>query len=222
MHRLSRRKGVPLNRAAPLLAVVLLAACRDERPAVRNDEVARVLARAADASPAPVDPAVLAAAREAQKAATAIASACSVGVAYEEGFRMVTDYCTFKDADRAALRQAATKLHQVSPDAGAGSAYAATVSLFSAFVDVDDGTGGQHRGTVAHYQDVAKAWNALVPADAIPVDLIRFAYPDPEIVGLLDGGPSAGHLVWKRSSDGPCLILPRDKNGKVLPPERAP
>jgi hypothetical protein len=187
-----------------MLIVVLLAGCANERPKARVD-IAFIDAAspvATDATPA----AFVALARDALRAATTLASKCTIVRSGPPEMERIVDYCgIWKKADVEALRAATRALRSSAdvPDAGFGAIFVRRLYAFEAFASGlwhdDKGYWVREKGVLASYQELASVWNDWQPNDTVPVD-----------VGVMEAKIDAGaRLAWGRCSDGPCITLAR-------------
>jgi hypothetical protein len=198
-----------MRRIAPLATVVALSvACTEDKPKAIQPLLTRAVTDAGAAAPAArVDDHTLALARAARDAATALAMKCRLVSQWEESFKRFYDICTWKPADLEPMRAAATAFAAGAPDAGDAAVFAEHVRLFAEWIELIKD--GYTQGTLAHYQDLALAWNAFQPKEPIPVDVrAKSSYYDPEEMPP-DAGPDGGPLVWQRCSNGACMIVPR-------------
>src|SRR5262249_5614116 len=123
------------------------------------------------------------------------------------------DICDWRAADAHALRDAVTALDDAYPaaraDAGAAPDAAALffheLHAFDAWADrrATDTTYASI-GTLAHYQAVARAWNAWRPAEAVPIDVGKSRTTGLDLAKLQARVGDAG-LAWERCTEGPCV-----------------
>jgi hypothetical protein len=168
------------------LAAAALQACDEKAPNGNNAGAAFDAAVFGRPHPSPLSGEVVASARAVQNAARALAQTCSfdsAGVLTTEHF---FDVCLYEKKDVAALHAATIALvaSGLIPETGPAAGYVEEARMFDAFiVDVmPKPPGGERepydpprnrtRGTLAHYQDLASAWNAMVPQDPTPVDVV--------------------------------------------------
>lgn len=153
---------------------------------------------------APDDPHTVALARAARDAATKLASACYFAEDYQETHHRFYDVCRWKPPELEPMRAAATTFLTAAPDAGEGAIFAEHVKLFAEWIELIKER--SIPGTLAHYQDLAAAWNSYQPNERVPVDLGQInkysEYAPP------DGGPDGGPRQWQRCSSGACIIVP--------------
>ncbi len=192
-----------------VLASIGLLACA-EKPERRTPPVLRWGVVDASAAVA-IDPKLLELARAALNSATAFASTCRLqGTWYDTHYHFVDD-CTGKPARPGSheptpveqVRAAARALSAAAPDAGPVAAFAAHVRMFAESLESE-----RTSGPLARYQDLARAWNELAPAEAVPIDVVT-KY---ELYGEkpLDVRGDGGAIVWSRCSGSPCIIVPRE------------
>jgi hypothetical protein len=149
-------------------------------------------------------------ARAVQDAARAVVAECSFQYQGEESVEAMFDICLYPKGTPAALHAATEKLLSsgLYPDAGPAASFAEEARMFDAFVaDVqkkhagedeysyDYGRRSRSRGTLSHYQDLASAWNAMLPNQPYPRD------PVPTRV---DAGV-VGDLQWERCGGLACV-----------------
>lgn len=153
---------------------------------------------------APDDPHTVALARAARDAATKLASACHFAEDYQEAHHRFYDVCRWKPPELEPMRAAAMAFLAAAPDAGEGAIFAEHVRLFAEWIELIKER--SIPGTLAHYQDLAAAWNSYQPNERVPVDLGQISkyseYAPP------DGGPDGGPRQWQRCSSGACIIVP--------------
>ncbi len=202
---------MPLKAAAVVLVSLLpvLAAC--DPPAAKDDHPVLSFAAASSSptSKAPLSGELVARARAVQEAALTVVSDCSYEYQGIEGVEVIFDACAYKKGTAAALHVATEKLltSGLTPEAGPASSFAQEARMFDAFVaevdrkrpDEDYDSEYQRRrrsrGTLAHYQDLAAAWNAMLPQDPFAVDPIGLR---------LDAGVR-GTIAWERCGGLPCF-----------------
>ena len=198
-------------RAAALAVTALSGAVACNAEAKKDDHAGLVLDAAAFARPreAPLSGELVAKARAVKDAAHAIAATCSMEYAGITTTEIAYDACLYKQADVTALHSASTALASsgLVPETGPTSSFAAEARMFDDFVtDAMGKRNGEDygydyrrrersRGTLAHYQDLATAWNSMVPQDPTPVDVARL---------IMDAGVS-GPLRWERCGDLLCV-----------------
>ena len=198
----------PLIVLALALALVL-PAC-DGAPGAAKAGVSPIGSAAtssAKSSAAP-DPAFLALALRARDAATEVATDCDLVRASEDRpFRAaLAETCGRWSVERTdTLRDAAAALRAFPspPRTGAAASFVEEVRLFADWVALVRDLWRQ-RGTLRHYQELARAWNAWRPTDLIAIDV--GGYPRQW------KGPYApdGGLAWERCADGPCVYQAED------------
>ena len=190
------------------LLFLLLAGCKADRPRANPVPVVAIAADAGAAAGPKVDPTFVAAARAARDAATKLATTCTLHTEYHDNGRVYWDSCTWKRADVEPLRVANIAVRAAAPDGGAGAVFAEHVRLFTEWIEAVTGTPEtmftRTRGTAAHYQRLAIAWNALEPGDPAIVDVVHFESKRDRV---LDGGyDEGGLLAWRRCDEGPCVV----------------
>jgi hypothetical protein len=194
-----------------LALVVALSACKADPP--RPNPVHRsALAVEGGVSRPVVAPRFVSAARAARDAATKLVATCRVYAAFHDTTREYYDACRWKSAEVEPLRVARVAVRDASPDGGDGGVFAEHVALFTDWVEAVTSRGSEalstsSRGTLAHYQELALAWNAFQPADPIPVDGGARGFSHYGQMDLDAGRGDAGHLVWGRCSRGPCVVV---------------
>ncbi len=158
---------------------------------------AAVTAASSVAAPAdvvsPLAPAAL-------QVATAIAGGCALHFHSEN---TLSERCEWSDAQASALRQA-TNAFLASTDVprrGTGASFAAHLRMFADWIEFAGG--GRRAGTLAHYQELARAWNEWQPTKEVSVD------PGKNYTHYRD----AGVLAWSRCSDGPCVVISESFGG---------
>jgi hypothetical protein len=142
------------------------------------------------------DPAFLALAQSAREAAFALASTCTLGY---QGEHTRVDHCRWGQKEADAVRVAALALHADGGSAalgGPGKVFVEEMRLFSEWIELTREI--STRGTLAHYQTLARAWNVWQAGDQVPVDLAKNAY---------EAEHFPGDRVWRRCASGPCLVL---------------
>lgn len=165
------------------------------------------------------NPRFVAAGKQAQEAAEKIARKCTIygGFSEVEGdFKKFHDACSWKKTDLEPLRAAAAAVRQSAPDAGPGSLYAEHVRLFSEWIEEASNV-SLTQGTLAHYQDLALAWNAFQPKQRVQVDVgAKGSYlDDPDTVPFPKSDEEKGvYVQWQRCSDGPCVVVSNPKKKK--------
>jgi hypothetical protein len=186
-----------------------------DAPAAKGDVKART-PDAAAAAPAPAvdDEALLRAARLARDAATAMVRKCST--TYETDNETITlyDTCTWTAVEESGVRASAAALRELaSTDAssstslrGPAATFVDQFRLFAAWVELLHDL--PKRGTLAHYQELALAWNAWRPAEPIAPDPVRVSYPSWAGVDAGPDGGDAGLLAWARCPTGVCIVKP--------------
>jgi len=225
VHGVARRRGVLVKKQTIIVLAVLLLATGAACDSSKRPPPPPILSSAivADGRAAPVakkagldsvDPGFLVAARDARIAAENLAKTCTIYGSYDEEFRRFHDYCSWKKADLEALRAAATNIRARVPDAGAGALFAEHVRLFVEWAE-ESAKASTTRGTLSHYQDLARAWNSFQPSDRVPVDIgKRNASLDDQDIKLPKSDEDAGvTLQWQRCSEGPCVVV-------VAPPKK--
>lgn len=193
-----------VNAAARLSLAILVVCSACDAPSTKPSSDAKVVAPSA-ASAAPkisvADEAFVALARSARDAATAVASSCRFRYDSFSDSPMYDD-CTWTPAKLATLRDAATAL-QVSSlrDSGALPADAATFAfhlrLFAEWVELAREL--PKRGTLRHYQELARTWNAWRPTEKIAID------PVPPMTRYGEPKWDGGALAWEQCPFGACL-----------------
>lgn len=152
----------------------------------------------------PVDPKVLALAREALGKAKAIAAGCTLqqqGDSYDLDFERFGEICLAKDEELKAFDRASDALLASTPDAGPAASFAENVRLFDEALHLTFA----RRGVLVHWQDLAHAWNSFQPGEAVPVDIGKMGFGTERLRA------DAGALVWGRCSDGPCIVIPKKR-----------
>lgn len=191
--------------AGPALCL-LLAACDGPPKPSGSTLAATSVAASASASAFPLalgssvppDPALLALSRRALAAATALAKKCDLRGLVDGN--VIEESCEWKAPEVGEMRDAASALRGApgAPRVGPAASFAEEIRLFAEWVEVVREL--RKNGTLAHYQELAAAWNAWRPDEKVavdPVSLPRYAR---------DGGTDGGVLVWQRCSEGPCVI----------------
>ncbi len=144
-------------------------------------------------------------ARTALDAAKKIASGCRFREAPGWGVTRFNDTCDgVKSPDVAALHEARKALDAspLAPDAGFSVVFVKRLWFFDDAVAGSFGSGyWQWTGTLARYQDLARAWNDWQPDAPTELDVVKL--PDRARTSVDDGGM----VQWKRSSDGPAVIV---------------
>jgi hypothetical protein len=157
---------------------------------------------------APLSGELVAKARAVQVVGQALAATCSFeyrGVTQEE---IYFDWCVYKKGDAGKLHDAVAALLSsgLVPETGPAASFAEEARMFEAFVsDADQKRPDEDynyraarertRGTLQHYQDLASAWNAMLPQDPIPVDYGRTYF-------FVDAG---GPRHWERCGGLACV-----------------
>jgi hypothetical protein len=182
-----------------VLSGLALVAC-DGPPRGTASAAASASATVSSAASTAPDPATLTLARRAFDAATVLAKKCRiVGGSFSV---TAADVCEWKPDELAALRDAnaALRASPSLPRSGDGASFVDQLRLFADWVDVVRDLSKQ--GTLAHYQDLAMAWNRWRPQDRELVD------PVPLSKYLVERGAAsdAGHIVWSRCAEGPCIV----------------
>ncbi len=127
--------------------------------------------------------ALVAKARAVQMSAQGLVDKCALESRSVGEDEIYFDWCPFTAATVATLHEAVTALLSsgLVPETGPASSFAEEARMFDAFIadaskkrpDEDynyRAMQGHTRGTLWHYQDLAFAWNAMLPQDPIPVD----------------------------------------------------
>jgi hypothetical protein len=190
-------------------AVIALAACERSSPTrpVETDAAVTMTAQHAYAHTPEAgrdtaaregadDPAFLALAQSAREAAFALASTCTLSY---QGEHTRVDHCRWGQKEADAVRVAALALHADGGSAalgGPGRVFVEEMRLFSEWVELTREI--STRGTLAHYQTLARAWNVWQAGDQVPVDLAKNAY---------EAKHFPGDRIWRRCASGPCLVL---------------
>ncbi len=193
-----------------LLASVLGAVAACDPPARKDDHPVLSFAAASSlTSKAPLSGELVATVRAVQDAALAVVSDCFYEYQGIDGVETIFDACAYKKGSAAALHVATEKLlsSRLIPDAGPASSFVQEARMFDAFVaEVDKKHRGEDynyesqrrrrsRGTLAHYQDLAAAWNAMLPQDPFAVDPI----------GMRVDAGVRGTIVWERCGGLACF-----------------
>jgi len=149
------------------------------------------------------------AARRARDAAQKLVATCTLEYRETEDGLAMVDVCRWTHDDDVAFGDAASALRLLA-DSEAGTSLlgpAATfveeLRLFGDWVALVRDL--PRRGTLAHYQELALAWNAWRSDEAIAIDPIKAKFPmRPRVDAGADGG-DAGRLRWERCVSGPCM-----------------
>jgi hypothetical protein len=186
-----------------LSGVVALSPLACDAPA-KGD--AKPLALDATASSAVESEALLSAARRTRDAAAALAATCRLVSDVNETSYAVHDECIWGASDESALTTSAAALRDLAGgDAsttrlrGPAAMFVDQARLFAEWVELVHDL--PKRGTLAHYQELALAWNAWRPAELVASDPIALRYPS--WTGI-DAGPDAA-LHWDRCATGACI-----------------
>jgi hypothetical protein len=189
-----------------LAGVVGLSPLACDSPATKGE--AKSLAP--DATPtATVDnEALLQAARRTRDAAVALVATCQLVSDVEETTYGVHDDCTWSATEESALSSSALALRDLAgTDAssarlrGPAAMFVDQVRLFAEWVHLVHEL--PKRGTLAHYQELATAWNAWRPSEPIAPDPLPVHYPP--WTGI-DAGPDGAPLRWDRCATGVCIV----------------
>lgn len=168
---------------------------------------------------APLSGELVAKARAVQQAARALAVTCSFDTRSVSWEDVYFDLCAYKKGDAAKLHDAVTALSSSNlvPETGPAASFAEEARMFDAFVAEADKRGpddyyelyarrARSRGTLWHYQDLASAWNAMVPQDRVAVDEGNNSYA----LGPPDAG---GPRHWERCGGLACVKRTRPEGG---------
>jgi hypothetical protein len=197
-------------RSAVLVAVPLaLCACEKPGPGAATTTSAAPSAPAPPASSA-AEPGFVAAARAMRVAAEAFAGTCRL---VDEGKTWVInlerseavphyDKCEPTEKHHAEVRAAweALKAYKSKPQTGLGASFYEESRLFVEWLEIKVPLIAW-RGTLWHYQDLARAWNAWMPSETVPLEP-----PSAHAKTPFDAG--AGPWKWKLCSDGACVVQP--------------
>ena len=202
---------MPLKTATILLGSWLAALSACDQPAAKDDHPVLSFAAASSSptSKAPLSGELVARARAVQDAALAVVSDCFYEFQGIDRTEIIFDVCAYKTGTAAALQVATEKLLSsgLIPETGPASSFAQEARMFNAFVaevdrkhrdedyDYDYQRRRRSRGTLAHYQDLAAAWNAMLPQDPFAVDPIAMHH---------DAGVK-GTIVWERCGGLACF-----------------
>jgi hypothetical protein len=193
---------------ATLVALAGLAPLACDAPAAKGD----LKARALEASVAAQDEALVRASRRARDAAAVLAGNCHMTYSANESAFTLYDECNSSSAlsemsaSAALLRDVAGPLSLRGPAA----MFVDQVRLFTEWAELVRDL--PKRGTLAHYQEVALAWNAWRPTEPIAPDPVPAKYPS--WYGIRDAGgdaeadAEAGLLAWERCPIGACIVKP--------------
>ncbi|MBX3233913.1 MAG: hypothetical protein KIT84_31685 [Labilithrix sp.] len=158
-----------------------------------------------------VDEATLSLARAARDAAIAVVNACRLDDYgyWSEDTISYSDRCNWQHGEPRKMREAVDALRAGAPDAGDVTIFVAHAELFADWIDLTKETGTQ--GTLTHYQDFARAWNALRPSEPIDVD-VWIPRPGEGPPVRPDAGGASTPLKWQRCSSSACIVFPRPKS----------
>jgi len=200
LHAMARRSGVHVRTMLAALVLALVSGCTTDKP----KRAAPTIVRVSDAAvTTDVDGHTLALARAARDAARRVALECRLQRSFDDNVIRYYDICSWGRDVLEPLRAAAAALRAVGPDAGEAAVFIEHVRLFSEWVELM--REGRAQGTLAHYQDLARAWNSFQPSEPIPVDeraRSRYGGDDGP-----DAGPDGGPIHWERCSDGACVVI---------------
>ena len=209
---------MPVGRAGRALAIVAAlssaSGCRGRTEAAPRRPPPIVTSAEAGAGASAASGPFLDRARAAREAAAKLAGSCYLVEEWAEDFERYHDVCRWTAADADALRQAARGLAALAPEAGLGASFAEHVRLFVEWVellakaDTSSDSAQRPSGTLAHYQELAAAWNALQPAERVPLDVGKSSYLNPDGTPA-PARPDGGAFVWQRCSNGRCIVAPR-------------
>jgi hypothetical protein len=120
----------------------------------------------------------------------------------------VYDACSWSATDESALSTSAGALRDLaSSDSGAtrvrgpAAMFADQVRLFAEWIQLVHDL--PKRGTLAHYQELALAWNAWRPTEPVAPDPIALRYPP---WAGIDAGPDGARIPWSRCATGVCIV----------------
>ncbi len=199
-----------VTRSAPAVVLALASMLGCKGRSEQAHKVAPPVFASASAAPVvPIDPAFLTLARDARDAATKVASECELRTMTGEEHTRYYDHCALSNGVVSALQQAANALAGSPAPANTRAAlFAEEIRLFTAWVsfvkdDRAQGALSSYQGTLWHYQGLAASWNALVPGESIPIDVLSKADHHDVANAPRDGGV----LAWTRCDFGPCLVV---------------
>lgn len=200
----ARRKGVLVNVTQAALLAVVVAGC-DTRARVTEPNgapsVSRDAASEASGAATQVDPAFLVLAKAVRDSAAAVVKHCRLS---SETQRAVYAYCSLIPAEVDALLASVRALRAAPnpPKTGPAASYVEEARMFSEWIELMRRS--STRGTLARYQDLATAWNAWQPNDAIDVDPAKV----PEYLSI-EAGTKSSRLVWTQCGTVPCVLTGR-------------
>ncbi|MDB4992928.1 MAG: hypothetical protein JWM74_360 [Myxococcaceae bacterium] len=156
----------------------------------------------------PDNEALLQAARRTRDAAVALVATCRLVSDVDESTFGVHDECTWGAPEEAAWTSAAVALRDLAASEGGTSRLRGPAAMFvdqaRLFADwVQLVHELPKRGTLAHYQELALAWNAWRPTEPVASDPVRLRFP--EWTGI-DAGPDGTALRWDRCATGVCIV----------------